>query len=1004
MLWIRLHFVFVASVINVSCFTATVAAQADDIDFSRQIRPILSNHCFPCHGPDANQRQTELRFDDKTSMFADLGGYAAFVPGNPGESEALRRVHSDDPGELMPPPDSKLELTDEQRTLLREWIEHGAKWSEHWAFVPPRKPNPPAVELKTWPVNELDRFVLARLESNGLEPSPPSDPVTLIRRVTLDLTGMPPTPDEVDAFLNDESPDAYKKVVDRLLASPRYGERMAWDWLDAARYADTDGFQADPTRDMWPWRDWLINALNDNMPFDQFTVEMLAGDLLPSATSSQVLATGFNRNHMYNGEGGRIPEETRVENVFDRTETTSTVWLGLTMTCARCHDHKFDPISQKEYYALSAFFNNTSESGAGGNGKAPPTIDYYTPAQTTQLEQLNNEIQLIAEELNAPDAQLDALQIKWEREKAAELKEYDLTKQVVTLRDWWMIGPFPPAEDNATELFDRNFGPEPDVKLDRKYGSLEWQQTDQFKDGKTHSLPNTVGATYLFRRIQSGSERLVELSLGSDDAIKVWLNGKLVLSNNTARGVAPDQEQVRVNIDKGSNDLLMKIVNTGGAAGFYFRKKSESILGLPSNVAKALSIDRHKRNEQQLVLLLEHFRSNNSATWRALRKQQADLNARKQKIEQASTRVMVMDSLPTERKRKTYVLSRGTYNKPLDQVSLGAPAFLPPMPKEPQKNRLGLARWIVSANNPLTARVTVNRYWQMFFGRGLVETSEDFGRQGAQPSHPKLLDWLATTFVESGWDVKALHKQIVMSATYRQSSRATRGEGSLYEIDPKNRLFARGPRFRMPSWMLRDQALAISGLLVDRLGGPPVNPYQPEGIWAEATFGKIKYKQGSGEDLYRRSIYTFWRRIVGPTMFFDNGARQTCVVRPLLTNSPLHALTTLNETTFVESARALAQRALLYKDQQQSELTAEDRISYAFRLAAARRPSQNELGLLVQRLNAMRLTYRDDVDAATGLLSVGDSSRDETLDPAEHAAYTVICSLILNLDEVLTKE
>ncbi len=985
------------------------AILADEIDFNRDVRPILSEHCFQCHGPDANQRQTDLRFDVADSMFADLGGYAAFVPGDPESSEALRRIYATDLDELMPPRESKLELNDSQREILTAWVRQGAKWSRHWAMVPPVKPPVPEVGDTSWPRNVIDRFVLARMEQSGWHPNPEADRTTLIRRVTLDLTGLPPTPDEVDAFLNDESVGAYEKLVDRLLDSPRYGERMAWDWLDAARYADTDGFQADPTREMWPWRDWLVRALNDNMPFDQFTIEMLAGDLLPGATREQVIATAFNRNHMYNGEGGRIPEETRIENVFDRTETTATVWLGLTMTCARCHDHKFDPITQQEYYQLFAFFNNTSESGAGGSGKAGPTLNYLTPDQTDELNLLEKEVAELTQQMNAPDEELDGRQLQWESKTRTALGQQEFDKEIVSLDDWWVLGPFPAPETGGGKSFDTDFGPETGVDLDRQYGeeNLRWQRNSDFVDGKTHALPDRVGATYLFRRLDTPRTRTVSLSLGSDDAIRVWHNGKPVLSNNTARGVAPDQEQLSLQLTPGKHELLIKIVNTGGAAGFYFKKQSETVLGLPSPVAAALVVEPGQRTEPQRGLIREHFRSLHSQSWQALRRRQAELNAERQRIQQSAASVMIMDELPEEKRRDSFVLERGVYTKPLQSVVQNTPAFLPPLSDNRPPDRLSLARWIVSDDNPLTARVTVNRYWQLFFGDGLVRTAENFGRQGEMPSHPKLLDYLARTFVESGWNVKQMHKRIVMSATYRQSSSSKTTGQSSYEMDPENRWLTRGPRFRMPSWMLRDQALALGGLLVERRGGPPVNPYQPDGIWAEATFGKINYQRGSGEDLYRRSLYTFWRRIVGPTMFFDTGKRQTCIVKPPRTNSPMHALTTLNETTFVESARGMAARVLARQlDPVSGDQSGLDgrRLQYAFRLATARWPTAGELELLTTRLTKLRREYQKNDQAAQQLLSVGESPRDDALPLADHAALTVICSMIMNLDEVLTKE
>ncbi len=793
------------------------------IDFSRDIRPMLSEHCFKCHGPDGETRKAELRLDTKAGAFGDRDGSRAVVPGDLKNSELYRRITANDADERMPPPSEKRPLTAGQIALMKGWIEQGARWEEHWAFQPPRRPQVPVPSRQNRERvrNAIDAFIIARLEQDGLQPSPAARKVTLIRRVTLDLTGLPPTIAQVDAFLADTSPNAYEQVVDRLLASPAYGERTAWDWLDAARYADSNGFQGDPERTMWPWRDWLVNALNTNKPFDRFTAEMLAGDLLPNATLDQKIASGFNRNHMINGEGGRIPEETRVENVFDRTETTATVWMGLTMTCCRCHDHKFDPILQKEYYGLYAFFNNTSEDGRGRSGAAAPAISVL-PSQTR-------------------------------RELAA-------------------IG----------------------QRIAKRAGSLA----------------------------------KVETQLQADSSI-------------------------------------------------------------PQAIQNLLKQPPEKRKADALKTIAAHFGKRNSDYAQALDRLRS-LQATAARLRKSTVKVMVMDDL--RKPRPTFVLTRGTYNKPTVKVASGTPAFLPPLPTAVPPNRLALAKWLVSPSHPLTARVTVNRMWQQFFGTGLVKTVEDFGSQGEKPSHPELLDWLATEFLRSGWDVKHMHRLIVTSATYRQTSRHSKTG------DPGNRLLARFPRYRLPSWMLRDQALAISGLRVSALGGPAVKPYQPPGIWAEATFGKKRYLQDHGEKLYRRSLYVFWRRIVGPTMFFDSAARQTCEVKPSRTNTPLHALTTLNDTTYVEAARVFAARVM------KRATSPDDRIALAFRMATSRQPSPLEQTILRKRFDVLQREFTTNPKRAVALLKVGEFPRDKSLNAADHAAYTALCTLILNLDETLSKE
>ncbi|MAG55242.1 MAG: hypothetical protein CMJ83_03025 [Planctomycetes bacterium] len=974
-------------------FPGTALSQS--VSFQRDVLPILSDRCFMCHGPDEKARLSKLRLDREESALRTVN--PVIVRGRSGDSELIARITARDARRLMPPADSHLTLTAAEVRTLERWIDAGAPWDRHWAFEAPARPVPPAVAAGAWPRNDLDRFVRARLERDGRRPSPPADKASLLRRVTLDLTGLPPTLGELDAFLGDSTEDAYERAVDRLLDSPRYGERMAWEWLDAARYADTDGFQADPTRTMWPWREWLIRALNHNLPFDQFTVEMLAGDLLPNATQEQIVASGFNRNHMYNGEGGRIPEETRVENVFDRTETTATVWLGLTVTCARCHDHKYDPITQKEYYGLYAFFNQTSESGAGGQGKARPRLRYHPQAQRKRLIRIKREVDQVTRRMRAPDDRTDRAQREWEQETAARLRSSGADLSLVTLEPWHQLGPLGAPGGVAGKTFATDYGPERGVNLARTFedGRIAWKPAPKLEDGETHALPQRVGATYLYRVLTATSARSVDISLGSDDGIRVWLNGKQVLSKNANRGVAPDQERVQLQLVKGRNELLLKIVNTGGAAGVYFRKADESVGGVPGPIARALLEAPENRNPGQTELLLAYHRERHSPPWRAAKRQLAKLEAERSKLEKGVAQVMVMDSLPEKRRRTTQVLQRGSYDQKREVVTESTPGFLPPLPPGKRPDRLTLARWLVDDANPLTARVTVNRYWQMFFGRGLVETIEDFGQQGSPPSHPELLDWLATTFVRSGWDVKALHKLIVMSATYRQSSRAPR---AAYMADPNNVLLARGPRFRLPSWMLRDQALALGKLLVERIGGPSVKPYQPAGVWAEATFGKIRYRADTGDAVHRRSLYVFWRRIVGPTMFFDTGKRQACVVRQVRTNSPLHALTTLNETAFVEAARFLAMRTM-----REGGNDARTRIAWTFRLATSRQPSDAELDLLVSRWRSTRDRYKANPQDAARLLAVGDASRDTTLDAVEHAAYTVICSILLNLDEVLSK-
>jgi hypothetical protein len=814
---------------------APAAVRADDarpggtVEFNRDIRPILSDTCYTCHGPAKATRKADLRLDTEAGLFGVV------APGKPQESELWRRVSAAQPSKRMPPPKSGRKLTPRQVELLRRWIEQGAKWQNHWAFLAPQRPALPAVKEAAWPRNPIDHFVLARLERADLRPSPEAPRETLIRRVTFDLTGLPPTPAEIHAFLADRSPDAYEKVVDRLLASPRYGERMVLEWLDAARYADSNGYQTDGTRPMWPWRDGVIDALNRNQPFDQFTLEQLAGDLLPGATLAQKVATGFNRNHMLNGEGGRIAEESRVEYVVDRVNTTSTVWLGLTVACAQCHDHKYDPIPQKDFYRLYAFFNNVAETGAVDrrNSTAAPVIELPTEQEKACIAEQTQAIARLERELRELEPKLRAKQEQWERTAGTGGMTADL---VAVLRT-------PRAE-----------------------------------------------------RTPRGAKALTDFYLAA----------------------APERRAVQSRLEAARKTL---------------------------------------QGMKNAVLI---------------------------------TMVMEERAQP----RDTFVLLRGQYDKFGARVTAGVPACLPPLPKDAANNRLGFARWLVDRSNPLTARVAVNRAWQIYFGAGLTKTAEDFGSQGDAPSHPELLDWLATEFMRK-WDVKALHRLIVTSVTYRQSSRVGPG---LLERDPDNRLLARGPRLRLNAFALRDQALALSGLLVEKRGGPPVRPYQPAGIWEEMSFGFIRYVQDHGESLYRRSLYTFWRRSVGPTNLFDTSPRQVCTVRLPRTNTPLHSLVLMNDTTYVEAARVWAERLLRQTG------TPRERLGLAFRAATGRHATAAELSILERGLERVLRQYRADPPAALKLVSTGEYPREPALDPAEVAAYTGMLNTILNLDEVLTKE
>jgi hypothetical protein len=805
--------------IAVACLLLTVAGSeagaSEPLRFNRDVRPILSSRCFGCHGRDNNARKAGVRLDvrEKAVRAAD-SGTIPIVPGKPEASEVVRRIFNHDEAEVMPPTATGKPLTKSERELLRQWIAEGAKYEPHWAFIAPERRRPPAVSHAAWTRNAVDNFILARLDQEGLAPSPQAERATLFRRLALDLTGLPPAPadllafeseiraaEAVDAPTRGPSPAAdavYNAWVDRLLASPHYGERMAVDWLDCARFADTNGYQVDRDRQVSAWRDWVIDAFNSNQPFDQFTVEQLAGDLLPHPTLQQKIATGFQRNHIFNEEGGALADEFLAEYCADRVETTSTVWLGLTLNCCRCHDHKFDPFTQRDYYSLLAFFHNLPEVGLGNAGvgigrTAPPFLKLPAPKLEAKLADLNREL-------------------------------------------------------------------------------------------------------------------------------------------------AKSRRQVS---------------HVGDVKAPEYRRLADQI--------------------------------------KAIKRQITETD------EQIPT-AMVMQELPQP--RRTFILVRGAYNKPGAEVTADTPATLPRLSSDLPRNRLGLARWLVDPANPLPARVMVNRLWQSLFGVGLVRTAEDFGTQGELPSHPELLDWLATELVRRDWDVKAMLRLLVTSSTYRQSSRLT---PMLHERDPENRLLARGPRFRLQAEFLRDQALAASGLLVSKLGGPSVRPYFPPGIYEQVVSSYVAptYVAGTGDDLYRRSLYTYWKRSVpNPTLLlFDAPFRETCTVRRTRTNTPLQALDLMNDPTYVEAARCLAQRML-----REGGGTTAQQLTLGFQLVLTRKPHEAELAILVAAHDRALKEFQREPASAADLLKVGKSSVDPTIKPADLAALTTVASTLLNLDEAVTKE
>ena len=986
-----------AALLSVGIALATSPVNgAEKLRFNRDIRPILSDNCYRCHGFDKSSRQADLRLDIAEGAFADRGGgVKPIVPGMPGDSELLRRLTTDDPDERMPPAETHQSVTKSQIEILRRWIEEGAEYEPHWAFIRPSKPPLPPIESAQILVrNGIDHFIADKLATSGLSMSAEADKVTLLRRVTLDLIGLPPTREEVDAFLSDNSSDAYEKVVERLLTSPHYGERMALPWLDAARYADSNGFQQDGDTFQYVWRDWLVRALNANMPFDQFTIEQLAGDLLPNASDDQRLATGFNRLHMLNGEGGAIAEEQRNVIVHDRVDVTSTTWLALTMTCCQCHDHKYDPVTQKDYYQFFAYFNNVPETGGpAGSGKyriAEPSVYVSTDESIPQIRALEGKLADASKEVQRLEnsEEMVLAQRTWES-TASEMSDV-----LPKLDPWHAIGPF--SNDTFDATFETAYGPERKIDLKKKYqdGSVSWTQHPEWENGKVYELKGINSATYLYRTIYVDGLQPMTLSFGSDDGIKVWLNDALIVKNKVVRAAAPDQESVFVTLPAGKNKLLVKIVNEGGLSGFYFDVTST---GLTIDLKNVVLADPKSRSPEDAKRLQEYFTTHfPSPVLAKAREQEATIRKQLDKILLARPRVMVMsDAGP----RKSHILLRGNYEMPGEEVIAATPSAIAPLQTSEPQNRLSLAKWLVSEENPLTARVQVNRYWQLFFGKGLVKTSENFGLQSEQPTHPELLDWLAVEFRESGWNVKHIHKLIVTSATYRQSSRIL---PELLQRDPENVLYARGPRFRLPSLILRDVALSASGLLDKRIGGEPVYPYQPKDIWDGLAITKERdftYPISKDRDLFRRSLYTFWRRTVAPGNMFDASVRNVCNVRPSITSTPLHALTTLNDVTWVEAGRALAETVL-----KQSSADPDLRLAEAFRRVCARKPSANELVLLRRMLARSLAEFRNAPQAAVEYLSHGASPRDLTLDAAEHAAYATVCLAIFNLDEALTKE
>jgi mono/diheme cytochrome c family protein len=1054
----RLLFKFLA-VIGVAAVSGRIRAA--------EIRPIFSESCYPCHGPDENKRKANLRFDRKEGAFKVLkDGTFAIVPGNLVQSQLVHRVTATDPDEQMPPPASGRKISRPQIELLQRWISAGAKWEPHWSFVAPNRPPLPIVKNKDWPRNEIDTFILARLEREGLQPSPRARERTLLRRVSLDLTGLPATPGQLAAW--SDHPDPLGAAVDELLDSPHFGERMASDWLDVARYADTHGFNNDASRSMWRWRDWVVAAFNQNLPYDRFITDQLAGDLETSPTLDQEIATGFNRNHGINSEGGIIDEEYRVSYVNDRVRTTSMAWMGLTMECARCHDHKFDPTTQHDYYKFFAFFNNIDETGQDGRvANAAPLIQAPTDEQQREIAALRLQIENARKTLRESLAKQKWRNVKYDKifQTSVPASSVPASNQLVCLdlRSWTpSIKTVTNAAGGKQFQLEGNIAPAP--------GPLGEPALcfDGHSDLKTEDLPHHSGRGWVFdawvRRDRNEQAPLFSTASftvpeSSDDygrgvQIIVTASGAIEVrsairwpaysANIVTRETLPLGEWQRVEVawDGSTKSAGMRVflngrecfseiirddltsgVGLSGPAqiGASEEKGASRFAGALAGIevwTDAVHLDElaaqwrremlrfdartapAARHEDQIDRLHTAWLETKNVRFAHEVELERQTRSALLKLRAELPDTMVMRELPN--RRSTHLLFRGQYDQPRDEVRPDVPEFLFPFSASAPRNRLGLAQWLTDPRNPLTARVVVNRFWQSIFGHGIVKSAGDFGYQGDYPVHPELLDWLATRFIDSGWNVKQIIRLMVTSATYAQTSDSS---PELNERDPENLLLARGPRQRLTAEMLRDQALFVSGLFYDKLGGPPVFPYQPKnlykGIVVAADYPGTTYTESQGKDLYRRSLYTFWKRTVPyPTLsIFDVPDREVCVVQRSKTDTPLQALALMNDPVQLEAARKLAERMLL-----EGGISPGERLDFAFELATSRKPRPNELESLSALLEKRLTAYHQDIAAAKAFISVGESKPNATLDPIDLAAYANVASLMLNLDETITRD
>ena len=1041
---------------------ASLAAAAESPSFNKDIRSILVENCFSCHGADSGSRKADLRLDQRDAAIES----GAIAPGDPDSSVMLDRIFSDDPEEVMPPPSLKKVLTSEQKELLKRWIAEGAEYEPHWSFIPPQRPEPPAVKNETWVRNPIDRFVLARLEAEGLTPAAEADRRVLARRLALDITGLPPEPAVVDAFVADPHPDAYDRLVDTMLSSLEWGEHRGRHWLDYARYADTHGIHFDNSREMWTYRQWVVNAFNRNMPFDQFTILQLAGDLVsnhgPDATPDQILdnriASGFNRCNMTTNEGGIIDEEYIVLYARDRTETTSAVWLGLTTGCAVCHDHKFDPFTQKEFYELSAFFNNTTQAARDGNIQDTPPIlpvpkledrsrfaalEKELPSAKTAVESRKTAAKpefeswikaatpaIVAKSLPQDTPLVDLPLDEGQGSTTRVLLAGKQTELPLTPTTTWQAGPNGmPAillDGKAGELagsgdfeHDQAFSVTFWVRVpanDSSYAVISrmddanafrgwdvWVQGRRIAMHLVHSYPDDALKVVAKNQLKADTWTLVSVTYdgsGKAEGVKIYYDGKL-------------QEKPQVENNKFKKNTIrteVPLVIGGRAKGATAHAVGLASLSLWGRSLSAGEIEGISRAQTiaEIVKLPAEERVQAGGTlygwwlatfdepFKAATADVAKFDAEMAEIRKRGTVAHVMHE--KAEMAKAFVLNRGEYDKRGDEVEANTPDVLPPLPDHLPKNRLGLAQWLLLQDHPLTSRVTVNRFWQEVFGTGLVRSSGDFGITGELPSHPELLDWLAIEFIESGWDVKKLFRLMVTSAAYRQSAAATPEK---LTKDSANRLLSRGPRFRMDAEMVRDHALAASGLLVKQIGGPSVKPYQPDGVWEAVSMGgnTNKYNRDKGENVYRRSMYWFWKRSAPPASLdiFNAPSRENCCVKRERTNTPLQALVTLNDPQFVEAARALADRALEIGGE-----TDESRIEFIAERLLARPFTADEVAVVKQSLADLMAWYKDHPDDAKQVIAVGDS-KPRAADPVLLASWTMLTNELMNLDEVLCK-